>query len=153
MATAPDWIWIAALGAPMGAVGQRIRVIVGLKKTDDDAAAAGHRLSDSIDPARLSISLLIGGVAGVMAAIATLKPGAPIVREALPALAAAGYSGADFIEGFMARYLPRSSTRPPAAFAAGEAAFSSAQGPVPAMITAAALARHEPEAAAAAGKA
>ena len=62
MATAPDWIWIAALGVLMGAVGQGIRVIVGLKKTGDDAAAAGDRLSDRIDAARLSISLLIGGL-------------------------------------------------------------------------------------------
>lgn len=152
MATAPDWIWIAALGALMGLVGQGIRVIVGLKKTGDDAAAAGHRLSDRIDAARLSVSLLIGGVAGVMAAIVTLKPGAPIAREALLALAAAGYSGADFIEGFMARYLPSSRPRPPAVFAA-EAASSPAQGPVPAMVAAGPLARHEPETAAVAGKA
>ncbi len=104
--TAPDWIWIITLGALMGAVGQGVRVIVGLKKTSDEAATLGHKLADQIEPARLVISLLIGAVAGVIAAVATISLGAQVSRETLLGLAAAGYSGADFVEGFAARYLP-----------------------------------------------
>ena len=52
------------------------------------------------------ISLLIGAVAGALAAIMILKPDAAISPGTLLGLAAAGYSGADFIEGFIARYLP-----------------------------------------------
>jgi hypothetical protein len=143
MATAPDWIWIVALGALMGAVGQGIRVIVGLKKTSDEAAAAGHKLSDKMDPARLSVSLLIGAVAGVMAAIATLGPGVAIKRDALLALAAAGYSGADFVEGFMARYLPSGRVQPPLAFAAAEV-LSSGPGSSPGIAAAAVVAQPTP---------
>lgn len=100
------WVWIIALGALMGVVGQGLRIIVGLKKASDTAAALGRKFTEMIMPARLLISLLIGVLAGVMAAIVTLTPGAAISREALLGLVAAGYSGTDFIEGFMARWLP-----------------------------------------------
>ena len=150
---APEWIWIVALGALMGAVGQGIRVIVGLKKTGDEAAALGHKFSDRIEPARLSISLLIGAVAGVIAAIVSLSPGVPIGRETLLALAAAGYSGADFVEGFVSRYLPSGRAQPPAALATAEVLSSVPQGASPAIAAAAVLARTEPKPATSLGKA
>jgi len=100
------WVSIIALGGLAGIVGQGIRIIVGLKKASDAAAARGQKFTETIEPARLLISLLVGALAGAMAAIITLTPGAPISRTALMGLAAAGYSGADFVEGFMARYLP-----------------------------------------------
>jgi hypothetical protein len=89
----------------MGVVGRGVRVIVGLEKTSDKAAAGGDKLIDLIEPARLLISLLIGAVAGVIAAVATVNLDAPIPRDTLLGFAAAGYSGADLVEGFMARYL------------------------------------------------
>jgi hypothetical protein len=96
------WISILALGGLAGIVGQGIRTIVGLKKASDAAAIRRQKFTETIEPARLVISLLVAALAGAMAAIITLTPGAPISRIALMGLAAAGYSGADFVEGFMA---------------------------------------------------
>jgi hypothetical protein len=126
------WILIIALGALMGVVGQGIRVTVGLKKASDRAAESGQKFTETIEPARLLVSLLIGALAGVMAAIMTLKPNSAVERDALLALGAAGYSGTDFIEGFMARYLP-GRLQPPAGFAA--AAAISAAAPVAAAVS------------------
>jgi hypothetical protein len=130
------WILIIALGALMGVVGQGIRVTVGLKKASDRAAELGQKFTDAIDPARLLVSLLIGAVAGVMAAIVTLSPTSAIERDALLALAAAGYSGTDFIEGFMARYLP-GRVQPSTRFVAAEAI----SGAAPVVAAAAELAQ------------
>ena len=87
------------------------------------------------------ISLLIGAVAGALAAIMILKPDAAISPGTLLGLAAAGYSGADFIEGFIARYLPTGSlpAGPPLAAAApnrGPPAPLPAPGPLTALAQA-----------------
>jgi hypothetical protein len=95
------WVSLIVLGALMGVVGQGIRVIVGVKKARDEVAALGHQGAETIEPTRLMIGLMIGAVAGVVAAIAA-TPGWQVSRAVL--LGAAGYSGADVIEGLMARY-------------------------------------------------
>jgi len=100
----PAWVSTIVLGALMGLVGQGIRVIVGLKKVRDGAAALGHKFTETIEPRRLTISLLIGAVAGLVSAIAT-TPGSPVSRAALLGFGAAGYCGADLVEGLMARHL------------------------------------------------
>jgi hypothetical protein len=74
---AVDWIWIVLLGALLGAAGQGVRIIVGLKKASDEAATLGHRFAEHFEPARLLVSLLIGAVAGVLAAILILQPATP----------------------------------------------------------------------------
>jgi hypothetical protein len=51
---------------------------------------------------RLLISFGIGGVAGALAAI-TLIPEGQASKEQLFGIAAAGYAGTDFIEGFITR--------------------------------------------------
>jgi hypothetical protein len=53
---------------------------------------------------QLILSLIIGGIAGTLAA--TLFLGAEINRQLLLGLAAAGYSGTDFIEGLISKYIP-----------------------------------------------
>ena len=88
-----------ALGILLGLVGQTLRVVVGVKKEVDQATAAGKTLKDSFDSVRLAISLMIGGLAGGLGAISLL--GTEINRELLLTLVAIGYSGADFIEGFV----------------------------------------------------
>jgi hypothetical protein len=110
------WFSIVALSALMGIAGQGIRVFVGLMKVRDEAAALGHKFIKAVEPTRLTISLLIGAVAGVAAAI-VVAPVSPVSRAALLGLGAAGYSGADLVEGLMARYLSNW-TRPPSRFGA-----------------------------------
>lgn len=108
-----DWFQLLAIGILAGSLGQSVRVIVGLKKASD-TAQPGTTMSDNIDVGRLLISLLIGAVAGALAAITTLyKNLAAIAPEMFLGLMAAGYAGSDFIEGFMNKFMPNSSANPP----------------------------------------
>ncbi len=100
-----DWLLIIALGALCGFLGQSLRVVVGLHK------AAQAEKQTEFEYARLLISLLIGVLAGALAAIAAttaigVTPGLLDTQTVL-ALVAAGYAGADFIEGFVGKYLPK----------------------------------------------
>ena len=101
---AVQWIYIIAVGLLMGSIGQTMRIVVGLKKATDQAGSNQQSFTDVFQPATLLVSLLIGGIAGALAAIITAKPDVAMSTETLLGLAAAGYSGADFVEGFMARF-------------------------------------------------
>jgi len=85
-------------GAILGAVGQCARVAVGLKKAAE-SSRAGRRGKHWFDWSRLFISILIGVVAGVLGAVGMW--GAAIDREFMFGVVTAGYSGADFVEGFI----------------------------------------------------
>jgi galactitol-specific phosphotransferase system IIC component len=105
--TATQWMQVAAVGSLFGALGQAIRVIPGLKKLYDAAAEQEKSLKDEFSGSRLIISLLIGAVAGVLGAISLDIPlDGAIQTSTILALLGVGYSGADFIEAFMARYKP-----------------------------------------------
>lgn len=100
-----QWLLIIGLGALCGFLGQSLRVVVGLHK------ASNSETKTDFDYARLIVSLLIGVLAGALAAIATssvlgVAPGLLDTQSVL-ALVAAGYAGADFIEGFIGKYLPK----------------------------------------------
>jgi hypothetical protein len=97
------------LGAILGATGQGIRVIVGLKKAAESAQAAGSSLKQNFNGARLLVSLLIGAIAGILAALPFISQAETITYQTLIALLGAGYAGADFIEGFMRKAVPASS--------------------------------------------
>ncbi len=84
------------LGGLMGMVGQAIRAIAGLKKMNDS--------SDTFVASRLAVSLMIGFVAGVIAAV-TVGLGKLVQidlsnLQVLFGIAGAGYAGTDFIEAF-----------------------------------------------------
>src|SRR3989442_12837223 len=87
------------LAALLGVVGHLVRVVVGLKKEHDKAAAAGKTLKDNFDAQELLVSLAIavavGAVAGVLSAVATGE--VATTRAAMLALMGAGYSGTDAI--------------------------------------------------------
>jgi hypothetical protein len=91
------WLGILAVGIILGALGQGARTIVGFKKLTDFTDAA----SASVDGWRLLISFGIGGGAGALAALSVLPDTGQILKEQLLGIAAAGYTGADFIEGFI----------------------------------------------------
>lgn len=107
--SAADWFAVLGLGAVGGMLGQGARVVVGLKKLNDAASAPGNTKSvaDMIEPSRLFISLLIGAIAGALAATTTVGDLTKIALSTLMGLAAAGYLGTDFIEGFMSRFKPK----------------------------------------------
>ena len=105
--TANEWIQLLILGGILGTVGQGARVIVGLKKLSDEAAAAGEERQSLMVVSRLVISIALGFIAGALAAVlAGIKLSEVSLQQVL-ALAAAGYVGADFIEGAMARFVPK----------------------------------------------
>ncbi|KRE17908.1 hypothetical protein ASE63_01570 [Bosea sp. Root381] len=93
------------LAGLMGLVGQGARTIVGLKKLHDANATQPPGTQDGFVASRMFVSLMIGFIAGVLAAlvfgIRDLLGPAGFSLETLLGLAAAGYAGADFVEGFM----------------------------------------------------
>jgi hypothetical protein len=99
---------LLVLGGVLGTLGQGIRVIVGLKKQSDESAAKGRALKDDFDGTQLGVSLFIGFVAGGLG-IMTLSgfdTSAAMTKETAFTVVGIGYAGADFIEGFISKYLP-----------------------------------------------
>lgn len=96
------------LGSALGMIGQGIRVVVGIKKAQDEAAAEGEDFA--YDFKKLSASLLIafviGGIAGALAVLPYVSRGGEITFKDVEVLIGVGYAGTDFIEGFMKKKLP-----------------------------------------------
>jgi len=95
-----------ALGALLGAAGQGVRAAVGIKKEIADAAQQNKPVSEWFDAKELTLSFVLGAVAGIVAAIAEYSPEVVITRDILVAFLVAGYAGADFISGMMQQWLP-----------------------------------------------
>lgn len=101
-AVTPDVLTKITTGLLLGAAGQVARTIVGLKKTTDEAKAKGTSFAKQFDASQLFVSLLIGAVAGLFGSLAMWdKLNDLNNRDVLMAIVAAGYAGADFIEGFI----------------------------------------------------
>lgn len=98
-----------ALGGVLGTLGQGVRVIIGLKKVREEAAAANKPMVEGFRSRQLGFSLMIGFLAGAIANIliggGTTGTGdvtASIVggfQQHMLGLMAAGYAGTDFVEG------------------------------------------------------
>jgi len=92
------------LGVILGAVGQGARAVIGIKKAADEAAANEKKIDEWFDWKRFLFSIVIGAIAGCLAAILLLD--APVNQELMLGLVAAGYAGTDFIEGLISKYTP-----------------------------------------------
>lgn len=105
------WITVILFGALLGALGQGIRAIVGLKKLRDQADATGPAYGEQFSPSRLVVSLVIGSVVGAATAIIirTQLTNASIGVQTVTTLVAAGYAGTDTIEGLAAKIIGSSS--------------------------------------------
>jgi len=100
-------VWTALgkllLAALLGVTGQMVRVVVGLKK-ENDQATPNQPLKARFNAQELwtslGIAVAVGAVAGIVSSIST----ADITStKAMLALMGAGYSGTDFIEGIMTK--------------------------------------------------
>jgi hypothetical protein len=103
-------LWTVLLGGFLGMVGQLARTVVGIKKEMDAAKAPGAKnknFGDWFDIKQLVISILIGGVAGVIAILSTNTNANAIDNKFMLGIMASGYAGSDFIEGFMTKNLPK----------------------------------------------
>jgi hypothetical protein len=119
--TAVEWIQILGFGALLGAAGQILRVVAGLKKLNDEANQKGVAVGDLFATSQLVVSILIGAVAGLLGAISLgVDPKAAIPAEKLSALLGIGYAGSDFIEAFMLRGARAASGTPGALLSPGE---------------------------------
>lgn len=105
--SAQDWLLLLCLGGLAGMLGQLARVIVGIKKAQDEAATKGLPLQAVFETSRLVVSIALGFTAGALAALGVKPVVANISTEHIMAFAAAGYSGADFIEGIMSKQLAK----------------------------------------------
>jgi hypothetical protein len=101
-----EWINLFGLGGLAGALGQGARTVVGFKKLSDAASAANVPTAELVTAGRIFISLAIGFIAGALAAIWILDGSGRIVPEKIFALVAAGYAGADIIEGLITKVKP-----------------------------------------------
>jgi hypothetical protein len=100
---AVSWLQVIGLGGAMGMLGQGVRAIVGIKKLNDAASGTPATTGDMIQPSRILISFGIGFIAGALAAVSLITDLAQVSAQQIFMLMAAGYSGADFVEGFMSR--------------------------------------------------
>lgn len=99
--TAQDVLTSVFLGVTFGAIGQGARMIVGIKKTFDEANAKDVSVAEVFDVKQLVVSLIIGAIAGGLASLALINNPGQLTKESIFVLLTAGYAGADFIEGFM----------------------------------------------------
>jgi F0F1-type ATP synthase membrane subunit c/vacuolar-type H+-ATPase subunit K len=104
MDTPTDVLVLAVLGGLLGAFGQGLRVVVGLKKVYDQAHSDKTDFTSLFDASKLFVSLFIGFLAGGLAILFMDKPA--MGKELFTMLIGAGYAGADFIEGFVQKSLP-----------------------------------------------
>lgn len=115
---AGEVLQVLFLGGLLGLFGQGARAIVGLKTLSDYASSPNPTEADVFNAARLIISLIIGFIAGIAAALAFEIAGgdsAKINGQTLLGFAGAGYVGTDVIEAFIGKYfdnLKSSSAQP-----------------------------------------
>ena len=103
-----DLIYQILLGGLLGVLGQGIRVVSGLAKLNASNVAnkANNQPTSDFSASRLLVSLFIGFIAGAVASL--IKGGASSADDKtfIVTIMAAGYSGADFLEGIFQKYLP-----------------------------------------------
>lgn len=95
-----------ALGTLLGAAGQGLRAVIGIKKEIEDPKNANKTVKDWFDGKEFAISFILGAVAGILAALTQYGPTVELTKNLLFGFVAAGYSGADFIGGIMQKWLP-----------------------------------------------
>ena len=116
---AAAWIQVLFLGGLAGALGQTARAVVGIKKVNDQAAAEKVNTEQLIVASRLFISLIIGFVAGALAALIMGVDTTGFDTAQILGLAATGYAGTDFIEGIISKVTPTGTTPAPTAAGGG----------------------------------
>lgn len=112
--TAADWMILGGLGLMFGAAGQLVRVGVGMVKLGKKHGADRQAIAQERDPWRIISSVAIGAGVGMSVALGasglTLFLGGPadavrgmdmdnIKGPFIASIIAAGYAGADLIEG------------------------------------------------------
>lgn len=92
------------LGGVLGFLGQGIRLLAGLKKL---TASADGGQPTAFDTRRMLVSLLLGFIAGALGILTFIdKTGdVPLDQKLILTLIGIGYSGVDFIEALLTKYV------------------------------------------------
>lgn len=98
---------IILLGALLGITGQGVRIAIGLKKLNDASETKEH-YDSQFDSKKLIVSILYGVIVGMVGGVFMAVDSLDKVwdKSIVLAIIAAGYAGADFIEGFISKKLP-----------------------------------------------
>jgi hypothetical protein len=109
--TPTDLLSSCLLSMLLGLIGQGFRAAAGLKKQADEAATKQQTLGAAFDGWAFAFSMFIGSLAGV-AAFLGMQYGAEggvnfSKGPTVLGIVAAGYAGADFLESFAKKYLPK----------------------------------------------
>lgn len=135
---AQDWLPVLVVGALMGAAGQGARVVVGIKKLNDEASAKDASVRSLVVPSQLVTSLLIGAIAGILGIVSTGVDLNDLKLKDMMTLLFIGYAGTDFIEGIIRREAPRETmpavTPPTAPQVPQVTVLSSPLGPGPQIV-------------------
>jgi hypothetical protein len=105
--TAYDIINTVLAGGLLGVLGQGIRMAIGLKKISDLNQNTTTNGFTQINMARLSLSLFIGFVAGALYLLMNSDSDTVFNKSYIFSIVAAGYSGADFIEGLFSTQISK----------------------------------------------
>ena len=107
-----DYLPLIAMGGILGLLGQSIRVLIGLRKTVQIAAAKESTLGKEIDFRRLLLGLFIGLVIGCLSFLLIQQaPDEPLIGNNIVAIIAIGYAGTDAVEGLFNAYPPPKAKR------------------------------------------
>jgi hypothetical protein len=88
-----NWLGLAAVAAIFGICGQLARFVLGLSSQPKTATRAAFIQS-------LTLALIVGGVAGIVAALANEVDPDNVTRTAVVSFVAAGYIGTDAVEQY-----------------------------------------------------
>lgn len=110
--TVTDIINNVLAGGMLGAIGQGVRIAVGLKKFNEGNAANAiqGKEQEPFNPSRMVISIFIGFIAGAIGMLVKgqgLASNGDFDTQAIITIIAIGYSGADFIEGIFNTYITK----------------------------------------------
>lgn len=126
---AEEWITVFLIGILAGSAGQLVRAVSGLAKRNQQGEDAPPFQGTS-----LVVSILVGAVAGFIAALSLRDKIVPEAStEIIFGLMAAGYAGADFIEGFAGKLMPGAAASKLLVPHSGQPAAPPAPAPTPAV--------------------
>jgi hypothetical protein len=101
-----DLLCFLFVGGLLGILGQGIRIIIGLKKLDQQRAIDEDK-AELFTSNRLFVSIFIGFIAGSLALLTKWGTLPKFDHELILTIITAGYAGADFIEGLFNTYFKK----------------------------------------------
>lgn len=99
------WITLILFGGLLGALGQGLRSVVGLKKLRDSVGDDSAAYADAFSASRLIVTVFVGFVTGALTVLtfSDQLQAMSASKEMVLSVIAAGYAGTDTIEGLASK--------------------------------------------------